>query len=801
MTTTEIDRADTPEPEEIEPTRFARPGPARPEPPAEREDDPPADVPRDQWERPLIVTADGRDIVAYVRASKYGKLIEDYYTLHRWDERNIVWGMSRGRHLVVRAQGVAEQTGRDAVTTLQDIAERAKVIAGADAGALTGTGLHKLSERRDAGHDLSYLDPMTAQCLDAYAELLAPFEVLASETFVVCDALGGAGSFDRVVRLRFPIRWPDGVVWPAGMIVVIDVKTGKISSMPYWACDFSCQQLIYATGVPYLPGITVLDDPSKRSAGNIVAVRDQPGVNGRITWDDIGVPGGPSQEWALICHVPALDPSKAHWERVNLTTAREDAAAAQRAWQRARVGRAERFLALPAEALVPPDGITLAGTDDGIRADGDVPSGQYPSDVDTPMSTSSESIMEARDRQAATAAAKRAETTDALRRRISRADSTDKIDQLYDAWGTSEAWTDELTELCQAGYDRLTPPAEVAECDGCNYDRHQCPACGVNVPHGVGACPACALRVELDEAGSLTTLEALWLAHGPAGDGLWADEHSAAAQAAYDRLTPGSEGPGTEPPEDEDEQRPETDGGPFRGPDHDPAGPPDACPWCATVHEGGPEVCQTVPQDRPGHGVGPVQVGPSAIDGSDRFTDDGPPEAVTAYPCTVGTAELAVTLWCHECLVPAGHPDADDPIAWCDCDSGETCLDARTACRNRAHASDDCAARPTDDLPIEPPTPDELIRGAEIRIEPGSAEPGPFDDTVNLANLRTALDDALTEDRLIALYDAHKPVEDGGDGLWDDECTTRAQAAYERIERATRGTLPDQPDPESEETS
>lgn len=763
MTTTEIDRAETPEPEEIEPTRFARPGPPRPEPQSpEREDDPPPGVPRDQWERPLIVLPDGSDVRAYIRASKYGKLIEDYYTLHRWDERNIVWGMSRGRHLVVRAQAVTAQTGGENVKILQDVAERAKLLAGGDAGALTGTGLHKLSERRDAGEDLSYLDPMTMACLDAYAALLAPFEILASETFVVCDELGGAGSFDRVVRLRFPIRWPDGVVWPAGMIVVIDVKTGKITSMPYWACDFTVQQLIYATGVPYLPGITVLDDPSKRSAGNIVAVRDQPGVNGRITWDEIGVPGGPSPDWALICHVPALDPSQAHWERVNLATAREDAAAARRAWQRARVSRAERFLALPAEALVPSDGITLAGTDDGIRADGsgDVPSGQYPSGVDTDLSTSSESIMEARERQAATAAAHRADTTAALRTRIERASSTDVIDQLYDSWGASAAWSDELTGLCQAGYDRLTPPADVAECDGCNYDTHQCPACGVNVRHGVSTCPACSLRIELDEAPSLTTLEALWLAHGPAGDGLWADEHSGAAQRAYDRLNPGSEGPPEQPPEaePEDEQRPETD----------------ACPWCATVHAGGPEVCQS-------------------------------------YPCTVGTAELAVTLWCHECLIPPGHPDADDPIAWCDCDPGETCLDARTACRNRAHAPVECSHYVPDEpngpdgMAAEPPTPDELIKGAEIRIEPGAAEPeqpGPVDDPHDprLA-LLVQIEDALTEEALIALYDAHKPMQDGGDGLWDDESTTRAQAAYDRIEReraAVRQIQPDQPDPEPE---
>ena len=785
----EIEPANTPEPEEIEPARFARPGPARPEQPIEREDDPPADVPRDQWDRPLIVLPDGSDIVAYVRASKYGKLIEDYYTLHRWDERNIVWGMSRGRHLVVRAQSVREQTGREAVATLQDIAERAKLLAGADAGALTGTGLHKLSERRDAGEDLSYLDPMTMACLDAYAELLTPFEILASETFVVCDALHGAGSFDRVVRLRFPIRWPDGIVWPAGMIVVIDVKTGKISSMPYWACDFSCQQLIYATGVPYLPGVTVLDDPHKRSAGNVARVIDQPGVNGRITWDDIGVPGGPSQEWALICHVPAQDPSQAHWERVNLTTARADADAAQRAWARARVSRAERFLALPAEALVPPDGIML----DAEQLPYDVP--VTSSGVDTPMSP--EQIEQAKRE---VAEQRREQTADALRRRIERAASTDVIDQIYDSWGESPVWSDALTDACQVGYDRLTPPEDVIDCDGCNYDTHRCPLCGIGVPHGVGACPLCSLRVDLDEAASLTVIEALWLAHGPAGDGLWADEHTAAAQRSYDRLAP-PEGPPEEGPEAEPEQQPETDAGPFQGPDSDPAGPPE------------------------------------------------PPDP--AYPVTITAPGYDdVTLYCHECLIPAGHPQADDPVAWCDCAPDETCLDERTACRNRAHAPDwighatcpehgphggtvtcpgcierhrretavgqqnaveatyaepyevqvgpsaiDGSDRFTDDPPeqLEPEsrgvTPANTESDAEAEhpitdtidaINPPPAA-GPFDRTAELAALREAIDAALDETALTALYDAHCAPAEGGDGLWDDECTTRAQAVYDRL--------------------
>jgi len=59
---------------------FAKPAPL---PPAKaealrqaerREDDPPPEVPRDQWERPIIVLLDGSGAASYLRASKLGKV-------------------------------------------------------------------------------------------------------------------------------------------------------------------------------------------------------------------------------------------------------------------------------------------------------------------------------------------------------------------------------------------------------------------------------------------------------------------------------------------------------------------------------------------------------------------------------------------------------------------------------------------------------------------------------------------------------------------------------------------------------
>ena len=731
MSTTE-DRISSPDPlseagaerELSGPVTFTKPGP-RTEREAlrealgvERVDDPPLDVPRDRWDRPLIVLPDGSGVQAYIRASSYGDIIEDEYTLTWWKMRSVAYGMSRGHHLVVKAQSVQSQTGSHNIAALKDVCERALILAGADAGAITGTGLHVLSQRVDEGEDLSWLDPNTLACLEAYRVLLAPFEILATEGFVVHDRLGGAGSYDRVVRLPFDLVWPDGVVIPAGTILVIDVKTGKVKSMKYWSADFTCQQLIYAEGVPYLPGVTILGDPHKRSIQNVLDVVDQPGDYGRVGWEAIGVPGEPSHRWSLILHVPQEAPWDAHWERVDLDQARADAEVARQAWERHRVKRADRFLALPASALpghpgnplpLPTGGeggavtpnetcpvhgqhpgtITCPGCIEGHRADAAVSqqaavSATYVDepDADTAVSTGDETKINP-------------QLVAILHERILRCDSIPMIETLYDAWHGSPSWLAEHDERCQEMCDRLTPPDDVARCDRCNYDTHICAACGIGTPHGKDCCRSCELRLLLTGAPDAETIEVLWDAHGdgPEGDGLWTDVHTPFAQDRLDEL-------GAQADE-------------------------------AALH------------------------------------------APESYPCTVGPPEYAVTLYCHECLVPPGHPEADDPRAWCDCDPGDTCMDSGKACRRRAHDPGQCPHAPPDD---------------QAHDEAGQTGPGPFDDTAHLAALREELREALDTETVDALYEAHGP---GGDGLWspeDAECNALAQAVYDRLSPIQQGS-------------
>lgn len=251
----------------------------------------PDSIPRDRWDRPLITPLDGGKPVAYTRASTLGKAIEDTYHLSKWQQRSVAFGLSRRQDLVALVASIATNEGDDRAP-LDELCQKAHEAAKGDKGANVGTALHKLSERRDKGEDLSYLPPILLDAMDAYSAQMKPFTVLASETFVVCDPLQTAGSFDRVVMLRVDLEFRHAtkkrVVLPAGTVLVLDLKTGKLESAKYWGAAYGVQQTVYACGQPYELGV------------------------GRKEWSDLLGEGlRPSADWALILHVPSDSPQDA----------------------------------------------------------------------------------------------------------------------------------------------------------------------------------------------------------------------------------------------------------------------------------------------------------------------------------------------------------------------------------------------------------------------------------------------------------------------------------------------------------
>lgn len=237
--------------------------------------------------------------VTYTRASTLSKVLESDYAIQESKRRKIVFGMSRSPELVLKAAALRTVTEDEDKKELGGIAEAALEVAKAGAAAIRGTAIHKLSERHDAGEDLSYLPSYVLEALSVYRQFMSQLRIIASETFVVCDDLGAAGTFDRVVELLHDteVRYlgADGSeqvdVLVAGTRLVLDLKTNKTAD--YFGPTYCSQQAVYGYSVPYTAN------------------------RGRGEWPD-GV--APSTAWALILHIPidSLADAGFHWVDLKL---------------------------------------------------------------------------------------------------------------------------------------------------------------------------------------------------------------------------------------------------------------------------------------------------------------------------------------------------------------------------------------------------------------------------------------------------------------------------------------------------
>ena len=168
------------------------------------------DIPRDRWQRPLIVPVGGGKAVPYTRMSTLAKALDDKTALTKWKQRQVVIGMGKRPDLCSVAGAIKGDDRK-----LDEIVETAMTVAEAERAANIGTALHALSEQVDDGVDIATLPEQFRPDLEAYRAAMRPIEILAREAFVVVDEIQAAGTFDRLVRL------------PDGRVVVADIKTGK----------------------------------------------------------------------------------------------------------------------------------------------------------------------------------------------------------------------------------------------------------------------------------------------------------------------------------------------------------------------------------------------------------------------------------------------------------------------------------------------------------------------------------------------------------------------------------------------
>ena len=196
----------------------------------------------------------------YGRPSGYGELIDDAWAIRKWGERQVALGIAMEPSILRELDNADDER-----KALDRIAMKAHDIAGSDIGAARGTWVHLVTEWAEGDWakpgpppDERYGLPMNVggQIAHGWLRLLADngLEVVASELPVVNDEVRLAGTLDRIVRLNRDLAF-NGVVVPAGSLVVLDVKTSKLHAdddeLPSFWSSYPIQIATYAAAVPY----------------------------------------------------------------------------------------------------------------------------------------------------------------------------------------------------------------------------------------------------------------------------------------------------------------------------------------------------------------------------------------------------------------------------------------------------------------------------------------------------------------------------------------------------------------------
>jgi hypothetical protein len=203
----------------------------------------PERIPRDRWKRPLIKHPETGELVAYTRASTLGEYIANKGGLHIWDVRNVVRGMGIREDLgwmAAALPALVDDKKKDGPTNarLSEIADEARIAAGADKKANWGTAVHGFTEPEQRGIPFGNIPEVMREDVASYWAAIDEVGLvpLASEVFVVCDELQVAGTFDD-------LYWSF-----AYGVVVGDKKSGKQDMH-----KTLIQLAVYANGQVYDP--------------------------------------------------------------------------------------------------------------------------------------------------------------------------------------------------------------------------------------------------------------------------------------------------------------------------------------------------------------------------------------------------------------------------------------------------------------------------------------------------------------------------------------------------------------------
>jgi len=208
----------------------------------------PKKVRRDHQDRYAVVLPGETELEVYktsgkpkgrTRVTSFVKAASSTIKLGEWKARNVVIGASRRRDLLLKADGLTHENGRD---RLDQIARELEAAAGAKVGSDLGTYLHDFTEYMDASLK-TWRDapPEFQRSLALYAQRLAdaglePIRAFIERTTIIREFGWVCGTFDRIFYHR-----------PSGQYIIGDLKTAK--TMDYGRNEIEAQLWAYAHGV------------------------------------------------------------------------------------------------------------------------------------------------------------------------------------------------------------------------------------------------------------------------------------------------------------------------------------------------------------------------------------------------------------------------------------------------------------------------------------------------------------------------------------------------------------------------
>lgn len=207
-----------------------------------------------------IVPANGGNPKPHTRVTNFAKKLEDEYGLTQWKMRTVMLGTAMDAGI-----GAMALANSDDTRELDGLVEKAMNAARANVRRETGTALHRMTERVDAG-EKGLKFGQYEKDMQAYTAALESIEARIEliEAVIVHEPLGLAGRLDRTVLLLAP----DGGSMAIGgdppyRRYIADLKTGE--DLSYSWGSIAVQLAIYA-------GATTIYDPKTKKHSPMVEV-------------------------------------------------------------------------------------------------------------------------------------------------------------------------------------------------------------------------------------------------------------------------------------------------------------------------------------------------------------------------------------------------------------------------------------------------------------------------------------------------------------------------------------------------